>query len=67
MRMRFGVLLSAATIGGSWIACGSAPANPMLIPQWAADGSLASQERPNNNSDWRGDWIRPAGIFVEDS
>ncbi len=55
MRMGFGVLLSAATIGGSWIACGPAAANPMLVPHGIAAGSLASQEKPDNNSDWRGE------------
>jgi hypothetical protein len=54
MRMRFGVLVSAALISGSGIACGPAAANPMLIPHGIAAGSLASEEKPNN-SDWRGE------------
>ena len=55
MRMRFGVLLLAVTISGIWIASGPAVANPMLAAQGiAAARSLASEEEPNNNSDWRG-------------
>jgi hypothetical protein len=54
MRMRFGVLLSAATISGSWIACGPAAANPLLVPQGIAAG-LASQEKSSTDSDWRGE------------
>ena len=54
MRMRFGVVVSAVTISGGWLATGPAPANPMLVLPGIAAGSLASQERPDN-SHWRGE------------
>ncbi len=63
MRTRFGVVVWAVTISGSWIANGPSAANPMLVLHGIAAGSLASQERPNNhNSDWRGETgVAPPG------
>jgi hypothetical protein len=63
MRMRFGVVVWALTVTGSWIA-GPAAANPMLVLHGIAAGSLASQERPNN-SNWRGEIaVAPPGYSL---
>ena len=62
MGMRFGVLLSAVTIG--WIA-GCPAGAAMLVPQAITAGSLASQEKPDTNSDWLGETegVSPPGYW----